>query len=171
MMPEYEPHERKAIDDAIKAGTFDPVADIEAFHKKFMLDYDGRPRSLDTALAEFRIGFLLEELKEYEESSEKLRAILKAGFDRDYIERSTTFELEKQLDALVDLVYVALGTAYLHGFNFREAWRRVHAANMGKVRAERKEDSKRGSTFDVVKPAGWTPPSHKDLVQDHAHKR
>lgn len=153
---------------------FDPVADIAAFHEKFKLEYVGKPRSLDTELAEFRIGFLIEELKEYEESSEKLRAILKVGypnFTHEYLRNTATWELEKQLDALVDLVYVALGTAYLHGFDFREAWRRVHAANMAKVRAERKEDSKRGSTFDVVKPEGWTPPSHTDLVADHAHKR
>ena len=68
---------------------------------------------------------------------------------------------KKVLDALVDLVYVALGTAYLHGFGpqkFNEAWRRVHEKNMEKIRAPSADHSKRGSAFDVIKPAGWTPP-------------
>ena len=86
---------------------------------------------------------LKEEIKEYEDAE----------------------ELKEKLDALVDLVYFALGTAYLHGFNFNEAWKRVHAANMKKIRAEKKGDSKRKSTFDVVKPAGWIVPDLSDLVK------
>ncbi len=41
---------------------------------------------------------------------------------------------------------------------FDELWKQVHAANMRKVRAEVPSDSKRGSTFDVVKPPGWVSP-------------
>jgi predicted HAD superfamily Cof-like phosphohydrolase len=79
--------------------------------------------------------------------------------------------LESQLDALVDEVYVVLGTAYLQfgARIFNEAWRRVHHANMQKERAQKSGDSKRDSTFDVIKPMGWTPPNHIDLVTDHAH--
>ena len=60
---------------------------------------------------------------------------------------------------------VALGTAYMQGFNFKEAWRRVHEANMRKVRATSEEQSKRNSSSDVVKPAGWVAPDLKDLVR------
>lgn len=121
------------------------MIDIIEFHQKFSLAYDGPPRELPPDLSGFRSGFLCEELREY----------------TDGVIRG---DKEKQLDALVDLVYVALGTAYLHGFDFDEAWRRVHAANMAKVRTAREEDSKRGSSFDVVKPPGWTPPDLSDLV-------
>jgi len=69
-----------------------------------------------------------------------------------------------QLDALVDLAYVVLGTAFMHGFDFNEAWRRVHAANMQKVRATSPDVSKRNSSLDVVKPEGWTPPDLSDLT-------
>jgi predicted HAD superfamily Cof-like phosphohydrolase len=82
----------------------------------------------------------------------------------EHISEDGSPELVDQLDALVDLAYVVLGTAYLHGFRFNEAWRRVHAANMAKVRAERAEQSARGSTFDVVKPPGWKPADLSDLV-------
>lgn len=149
---------------------FDPYDDVLAFHKKFGLEYEGPPRALTGELAEFRRRFLIEEVEEYELSSKITEKLLEnEGTD----EAAITHELEQQLDALLDELYVLLGTAILQGFNksiFTEAWRRVHVANMGKVRAQSAADSKRGSTFDVVKPPGWTPPSHTDLVEEHAHR-
>lgn len=124
--------------------------DIASFHEKFGLEFMGGPRHLPPDLQEFRSKFLKEELQEYFEAVES----------RD---------LPKQLDALVDLVYVALGTAYYQGFNFNEAWRRVQKANMAKVRAQRAEDSKRGHAFDVVKPPGWQAPNLADLCKDPGH--
>jgi predicted HAD superfamily Cof-like phosphohydrolase len=145
----------------------DLMADIAAFHKKFSLEYDGPPRQLPTDLLNFRVKFLKEELREYEDDANACACHLLTD-KTDHA--NTTHLLEKQLDALVDLVYVALGTAYLQGFDFNEAWRRVQDANMAKVRAFREADSKRGSTYDVVKPEGWEPPSHTDLVENHAHR-
>lgn len=122
--------------------------DITNFHQKFGLEYHGRPRDLPDDLFWFRNGFLDEEMKEY----------LRAWQEQN---------LEKQFDALIDIVYVAMGTAYLHGFNFEEGWKRVHEANMNKVRATDADESERGSTFDVVKPEGWEPPVLKDLMTMH----
>lgn len=135
-------------------------ADIAAFHEKFGLEYGGPARTLPEELGKFRIGFMAEELGEYCMDEEHIKVVV------DYIKTrpSQDVPLDKQLDALVDLVYVALGTAYMQGFNFNEAWRRVHAANMKKVRAERAVDSARGSTYDVVKPPGWVAPDLSDLV-------
>lgn len=120
--------------------------DIKEFHLKFGLTYAGPPKALDKQAATFRMDFMDEELCEY-------------------VKATSEGDLEGQLDALVDLVYVALGTAYMQGFDFEEAWRRVHAANMQKVRANKLSDSKRGSLYDVVKPEGWTPPDLSDLVK------
>lgn len=74
-------------------------------------------------------------------------------------------DLEEYFDGLIDLVYVALGAAYLSGLPFDEGFRRVHEANMKKVRALSPQDSKRGSTYDIVKPPGWTAPELADLVR------
>ena len=63
------------------------------------------------------------------------------------------------LDALVDIVYVALGMAYVNNFNFEEAWKRVHESNMKK---EQKSTDR--SKYDVIKPEGWEPPNLGDLV-------
>jgi predicted HAD superfamily Cof-like phosphohydrolase len=54
---------------------------------------------------------------------------------------------------------VALGTAHYEDFDFNEAFKRVHEANMKKVR----KPSKR-SQWDVVKPEGWLAPNIKDCV-------
>jgi predicted HAD superfamily Cof-like phosphohydrolase len=119
--------------------------DIETFHRKFGIEYDGPPRTLPEDMGQFREGFMREEVMEY-------------------VDARRRGDLAGQLDALVDLVYVALGTSYLHGFDFNEAWRRVHAANMRKVRAASIDDSKRASTYDVVKPRNWLPPDLSDLT-------
>lgn len=151
---------REALKD--KSMPFDPVRDITEFHKKFGLAYTGKPRFLDPKEeSPFRIEFMKEELAEYEDFTPNVQLPSKNA--------AIEFALEKQLDALVDLVYVALGTAHLHGFDFKEAWRRVHKANMKKVRAKSAKESKRGSKLDVIKPAGWKAPTHKDLVANHAH--
>lgn len=117
--------------------------DIKQMHKHYNRNYEGRPRPLPPKEDELRIKLLREELAEYEEA----------------------VTLEDKLDALVDLVVVALGAAELHGFDFDEAWRRVLSANMKKLVATTPEQSKRGVVGDLYKPEGWTPPNLKDLVE------
>lgn len=125
--------------------------DIKQFHEHFGLAYSGPPRDIEPyELSSMRVDFMDEELREY-----------MAGWQNR--------DLEKMLDSLVDLVYVAMGTAYLHGFDFDEAWRRVHAANMRKVRASAETAGNRDHRWDVVKPEGWEPPFLADLVRPHDH--
>lgn len=148
----------------------DMMLDIEAFHQKFGLEYNGKPRILEPELFEFRKKFMLEELEEWaDEQMGLVQALTEDDGKPDH--RRVAMGLHQQLDALVDLTYVVLGAAYLQFGSevFHEAWRRVQTANMAKVRAQTADESKRDSTFDVVKPQGWTPPDHHDLVRDHAH--
>lgn len=119
--------------------------DVGEFHHRFGLDnvtYGGpyiQPREIPQDLIDFRLKFLREELNEIE---------------RGYAEG----DLAKVADGLVDLVYVALGTAHLHYFPWEQLWNEVQRANMTKERCLREEDSTRGSRYDVIKPPGWTPP-------------
>lgn len=117
-------------------------ADVANFHSKFGLTGPLTPEE-----EELRHKRLYEEVHEYREAVEEGNK-------------------EKQLDALVDTVYIAIGTANRQGWNFDEAWKRVHAANMAKERGT-ENNSKYGSTFDIVKPVGWTAPDLSDLVNDH----
>lgn len=121
------------------------MRDVVAFHEKFGINYDGPPRELPHDIATFRMQFLDEEL-------------------REYMDAVASHDLEKQFDALIDLVYVALGTAHLQGFQFRRGWKRVQQANMAKVRANSENKSTRHATFDIVKPPCWVPPTLKDLL-------
>lgn len=153
------------------------TADIAAFHQKFTGLGEHRPagpQELDDELALFRIGFMVEELAEYAAHSgfagiartlNELHELIKSKSQWLCRRNEGGRDLEMQFDSLIDLVYVALGTAYHHGVDFDEGWRRVHAANMRKVLAKTAEDSKRGYRFDVVKPKSWRPPDLSDLVK------
>lgn len=124
-------------------------ADVGDFHEKFGLPRsdntiagnidDDTPHELTAELYDFRNRFMQEELDEFRE----------AWADGD---------LAKQADALVDLVYVAMGTAHLMGLPWQALWDEVQRANMSKERAAADgSNSVRKSSFDVVKPAGWMP--------------
>ena len=119
-------------------------SDVGWFHKKFDLPVSyGAPRNVDKDLLEFRTKFMQEELDEF--------AAAKTAAD--------------QFDALLDLVYVAMGTAHIMGFPWEAGWARVQQANMAKVRASADaSDSKRGSSWDVVKPEGWRAPDIAGLL-------
>jgi predicted HAD superfamily Cof-like phosphohydrolase len=143
------------------------AADLAEFHRQYDLFYDGPPRALPDDLQSFRIKFLREELEEYMKAVNALHTARLIKMHPDDI----TLHLADALDALVDLVYVALGTAQFHGFDFHEAWQRVHEVNMTQKRRANGDgsDSKRGTSYDVVKIHPFTPPDHTDLVREHAH--
>lgn len=157
--------------------TFDPVGDVEAFHRKMGIEYEGKPRALDQESGTFRLKFMREEVNEYErhldaalfELDKLTRAPMHAVGDFAFDNAALVHELAETLDALVDLTYVALGTAHLHGFLFKEAWRRVHAANMRKVPLQTPTNSEQRFKLKISKPPGWEPPRHEDLVEEHAH--
>ena len=112
--------------------------DVQEFLEKFGLNYEGPRRLLPPPLGSSRTAHMEEELREYIEADSK----------------------EEKLDALVDLVYLAIGTALLHGFDFNGAWKAVHEANMQKIRGYNPDQHKLG----VVKPGGWTPPDLTPFV-------
>lgn len=115
--------------------------DVRSFYRKFKLPVPANPVLPDLDTAEFRIGRLCEELQEFTEAVE-------------------ANDLAGCADALVDLVYIAMGTAVSMGLPWEEIWAEVHRANMMKVRATHPEDSRLGSDQDVVKPEGWREPNH-----------
>ena len=128
--------------------------DVGAFHQRFELpnSNDGvEKRPLDFTTFDFRRRFMQEEVDEFVEAWE----------DGDEA---------GQADALIDLVYVAMGTAHLMGLPWQALWDEVQRANMTKQRASADgSDSKRGNALDVVKPPGWTPPDIEGILERHWH--
>lgn len=117
--------------------------DVLDFHMKYKLPFAETPQLLNSELHDFRVKFLKEELKEY----------IDAWEDDDLV---------KAADALVDLVYVALGTAAFMGVPFNACWAPVQYANMNyKRRATAVDQSTRQSTFDVVKLPNFVPPDEE----------
>lgn len=116
--------------------------DVLEFHSKFDLPHPDNisARNLTREEFDFRFGFMSEELIEYSQ----------AWLEGDLVGAA---------DALVDLIYVALGTAAFHGFPLDQVWAVVHEANMSKVRTPSKDASKRSSTLDVIKPDEWVSPN------------
>ena len=108
-------------------------------------------RAENNELVNFRTSFLLEELTEY------TQAITKK-------------DTAAALDALVDIVYIALGTAWLFNLPFEKAWQEVQRANMSKVRTKSKS-KKRGTSFDVVKPKNWKPPDIDQVIYEERERQ
>lgn len=122
--------------------TFQDVANL---HAKF--GFKARPvgEAPSKRLVAFRLKFLYEELEE-----------LADALKRD--------DLAEATDAIVDLVYVAWGTAWLLNLPVLDAWDLVHFANMQKKRVESASASRRGHEFDLKKPPGWEPPAVYTLL-------
>lgn len=156
----------------------DPFKDIKEFHAKFTHPdekYEGGPRELPNDLALFRTGFMIEELAEYAQASGYTNIARSLNELHENIKRKSQWlirrneggrDLEVQFDSLIDLTYVAVGTAHLHSVDFNEGWDRVHGANMKKTLAKSPEESKRGYRYDVVKPKDWRPADLYDLVSE-----
>lgn len=129
--------------------------DVAEFHRKFDLPTfwdDVEPHLLDDELTAFRTKFMEEELEEFK------TAVAQGN-------------LADAADALVDLVYVAMGTAHMMHLPWHELWAEVQRANMAKARAAQDgSDSKRGSAFDVVKPEGWRPPDIEGVLKRHMYR-
>jgi hypothetical protein len=120
------------------------VEDIAAMHDKYGVH--ASIEKLDSvklkAFLEFRIKFLQEELDE----------LLDADNGADAV------------DALIDLCVVAIGTLDAFRVDSYKAWCAVHEKNMQKevgIKASRPNPL---GLPDLIKPEGWTAPSHADNI-------
>ena len=121
------------------------IKNVADFHQQ-ILKMEPQPCALlDERGTYERSGFMQEELDEF-------------------IDSMVANNLVGAADALADLVYVALGTAYMMGLPFQDIWDAVQKANMTKVAGT----TKRGMRIDAMKPAGWVGPEAEieRLIQD-----
>ena len=133
----------------------DLYADIVDMRRKFNLECPFRnPQLLTPEAQELRSALLNEEVDEY-------NAAVASG------------DLVEIFDALLDICVVSIGTAVEMGLPFREGWQEVMRSNMEKIRVDNPDETKRGSTMDLVKPKTWLAPQLENLIThppwiDHA---
>lgn len=121
------------------------VSDLEELHAKFgdlPSIVAGWPSDRREEFLRFRMAFLAEELEEMRSASSP----------------------EDVVDALVDLCVVAVGTLHAFGVDARRAWDAVHRKNMAKVPGSNPRRPNRFGLPDLIKPEGWTAPSHAGNV-------
>ncbi len=129
-----------------------PVELVRAFHLAFGLDVRSAPTEIEPEAAALRGKLLAEEAAEVAEVSV-------AG------------PLDHLAQELADVVYVAYGTALVHGIDLDAVIAEVHRSNMSKLgpdgRISRRADGKvlKGDHYaapdvaGVLRRQGWTPPT------------
>ena len=125
----------------------DLINDINSFYKQFGLPSQNRPSIPDSQkeLIKFRCSLLQEELDEL----------------KDAVKNN---KIDDALDALVDIVYVALGTAWLFNLPFEKAWVEVHKANMEKTHGKTQRHFQ-----DAIKPKGWKRPDIQKVIDEYSN--
>lgn len=125
--------------------TAEPIVhqDIRMMHDYYGVREAVAKLSPEHALAflNFRFKFLQEEIDEGLEAID---------------ERNS----EEVVDALIDLVVVAVGTLDVLGVDFAQAWREVLRANMNKEVGVKESRPNALGLPDLIKLPGWVPPDH-----------
>lgn len=126
------------------------VSDIATMHTKFGVNEVIRNLAKEKLrkFLEFRINFLQEELDE-----------MKKAF-----EEGGENAADDTVDALIDLCVVAIGTLDAYDVDSYTAWNRVHGKNMEKEPGIKPGRPNPLGLPDLIKPEGWTAPTHADNV-------
>ena len=98
-----------------------------------------------------------EELGEFEKANEQYKMDYEASKKITVSEDKLLEGKVDMIDAIMDLIYFALGRLYEIGCtedDFAAMWDAIHHANMTKVRGNKG----RGSDDDAIKPTGWQGP-------------
>lgn len=114
---------------------------VKEFHKAFNHPYSETPVSIKLERAKKRYAWILEEINEF----------LEASKNNDIVE---------QADAMIDVIYFALGTLVEMGIEPDELFDIVQNANMSKLFPDGKPHY--NEMGKVIKPEGWENP-HKKL--------
>ena len=70
-------------------------------------------------------------------------------------------DAEEVVDGLIDMCVFAIGTLDVFGVDANEAWNRVYQANMAKEPGVKEERPNPWGLPDLMKPEGWTSPTHE----------
>jgi predicted HAD superfamily Cof-like phosphohydrolase len=135
--------------------------DVRDFHLKFNQIAADQPGHLTRRKLAERANFLLEELREFAQGAGLILLYnLETGLVSFVVDEHGSQDLALQADSLIDLVYVAKGTAVMLGLPWQPLWDDVQRANMAKTLGL----THRGYLMDVKKPEGWQPPNTSEIL-------
>lgn len=121
--------------------------DINMMHHKFgvheWFQKNKDDKEVMSKYLRFRLKMCMEEMNE---------TIDAALFDKD---------AEEVVDGLIDLCVFAIGTLDVFGVDANTAWDKVYEANMAKSPGVKPGRPNPFKLPDLIKPAGWQPPSHE----------
>lgn len=126
----------------------DMWGDIIKLNEKFKFLISNEPTHLPASFLKHRANFIEEELTEF----------------RIAIEMQ---DMADMADALIDIVVVTIGTAVMMGLPWGEMWEEVQRANMSKQLGR----THRGVDNDLIKPDGWIPPQHEQILATKGYSR
>ena len=97
---------------------------------------------------------------------ERLLFALTAMYEElgEFTEACNANKIEDALDAIIDLIYFAIGRAYELGITetqFIKCWNLVQEKNMAKKRGIKN----RGTDQDACKPEGWAAPDFSEVLK------
>jgi predicted HAD superfamily Cof-like phosphohydrolase len=120
------------------------LEDVSKFCRDVIhLEAPDKPATLSAERAEFYVGAVKEEIKEF-------------------LDATARGNVPDAADAVVDLIYFSLGRLYEMGVPAQVAFDAVQRANMRKVRGMKKREVQHED--DAVKPSGWESPDHSWLA-------
>ena len=114
---------------------------VKEFHEKFASNtIPSAPGKLSSERAKLRAKWMTEELNEFIDSK----------------------DVYEQADAMIDLIYFALGSLVEMGIEPEKIFEAVHKANMEKLWPDGKP--RRDPDGKIIKPAGWKEPDLRGIV-------
>lgn len=115
---------------------------VQEFHEKFELPCNKYAPFRNWNL---RCGLIAEELHELYEAIDDC-------------------DIAESVDALVDILYVTIGTAVEWGIDLDPIFKEVHRTNMLKEGGKVREDGK------ILKPEGWEKPRIAELLEEQKNE-
>jgi len=79
---------------------------------------------------------------------------------QETLQAANSGDAEEVVDGLIDLCVFAIGTLDVFGIDAEKAWNQVYNANMNKNVGVKEGRPNPFGLPDLVKPEGWTAPSH-----------
>jgi len=125
------------------------TTEVAQLHEKFGFPVMDSPQLMSYKEAISRWKFMGEELQEF-------------------FEAACINDLAGMADALIDLVYVAKGTAVQLGLPWGPLWRDVHGCNLQKEVGP--NPRRPWMEFCLIKPDGWVSPSTSIILKEYGYE-